>query len=651
MEFLYEDCKSLLEQVNLQEKELRHKRRWLIGLPTTRSETGKLKGSKFQTERPIPEYLLREDDVSYETIKSFVEKLFEEYNSKEKRHILEDDMQLIHSPRDLIGLFSLINDMTNQGLLHFAEVLTGGSIKFEKTRWKMKQIIKGCLSEEFSKQENTRMINLSENHSLLLKDPHNFCWSCESRFIPDSSSYHAAVHKILNVLEDLPTQSLSAMHRKLRGIKDYMPKLIPKKSGWGRDTLIKRLRKKCLGLLSKLSEGDSLQEPLAKAMEVAGLTLKLIQGRHYITNFKQFSPEISVLQNDIAMSIQLLDQRVTFSALEDIQVLLDPKAKLPERTLRASIRNLLTEYLFECSDMDTVPQCLLEVLAITRKGSEAPYKHLAEMKIEEEVECILSVSASIKQVLWDLIPEHGLDLEFVDAYMEDPEESDGDDMWEDIELEHVQNKMSHSCNSDEEIASTGEMEQANFNSAENSKCMAESSSTKSYSALLSTREVSNPQHTRYHLVSLRNTEADMNNQDSTLSSSPDRLFRSSVGGQEVTHASEKNPELDSSNFSPGERRLMFDNQSMCNNQYLAIQAASDEASMVAYRLIGCMLYDFAQTEGCELKSHDVSYLGARRYDLKQKEQGAARKGPATHEKDGCSILIKAVEELIPSCAK
>lgn len=659
MEFFYEDCKSLLEQVNYQQKELRHKRRWLIGLPTSRNDAGKLKGSKFQTERPIPEYLLREDDVSYETIKSFVEKLFGECNSKNKRHILEDDMQLIHLPRDLVGLFSLINDMTNQGLLHFAEVLTGGSIKFEKTRWKMKQIIKGCLSEEFSKQKNTRQMNLSENHSLLLKNPHNFRWSNESRFIPDSSSYHAAVHKILDVLEDLPTQTLSAMHRKLRGIKGYMPKLIPKKSGWGRDTLIKRLRKKCLGLLSKISEGDSLQEPLAKAMEVAGLTLKLIQGSHYVTNFKQFSPEMNVLQNEIAMSIQLLDQRVKLSALKDIQVLLDPKAKLPERTLRASIRNLLTEYLFECSDMDTVPQCLLEVLAITRKGCEAPYKHLAEMKIEEEVECILSVSASIKQLLWDLIPEHELDLEFADAYMEDLEDSDGDEVCEDIE--HVQNNMSHSSNSDEEIGSTGEMEQANFNSVANSECMADISSTKSYSAAFSTREVPNQQHMhamRYHLVSLRNMEqtdtnslADINKQDSALSSSPDRLFRSSVGGQEFAHISEKNPELVSSNFSPGERKLMFDNQSMCKNQYLAIQAASDEASMVAYRLIGCMLYDFAQTEGCELKSRDVSYLGVGSYDLKQKEHGAARKEPATYEKDDCSILIKAVEELIPSCAK
>ncbi|KAJ9537158.1 hypothetical protein OSB04_029891, partial [Centaurea solstitialis] len=626
MEFFYEDCKTLLEQVNLQEKELRHKRRWLIGLPTSRSESGKLKASKFQTERPLTEYLLREDDVSYETIKSFVEKLFGGYNSKAKRRILQDDMQLIHSAKDLKGLFSLLNDMTNQGLLDFAEILTGGSIKFEKTRWKMKQIIKKCLSEDFLKQTK----NLYENHSLLLKNPHNFRWSHESRFIPDSRSHHAAVHKILDVLEDLPTQTLSAMHRKLRGIKGYIPKLNPKKSGWGRETLIKRLRKKCFGLLSKLCDGDSLQEPLAKAMEVAGLTLKLIQGCHYVTNFKQISPEIVVLQNEIAMCIQILDHRVKLSTLKDIKLLLDPKAKLPEKSLRASIRNLLFEYLFECSDMDTVPRCLLEVLAVIKKGSsKALNKHLVETKVEEEVECILSVSASIKQVLWDVIPEREMDVEFADAYMEDLEESDSDDICEDTDIEleeHVRNNVSQS---------TGEMEQDNFNLVEISECVAEIDLTESRSTAFSTREVPNTQ-TRYHLVSLRNMEqtetdslANIDNQENAPSSSHDRRFGSSVG----------------------ESRSMFDDKGMCRNWYLGIQAASDEASMVAYRLIGCMLYDFAQTEGCELKSRDVSYLGVGSYDLKRKERGAARKETATHENDGCSILIKAVEELIPSSAK
>lgn len=172
--------------------------------------------------------------------------------------------------------------MTNQGLPRFAEALTGGSVKFEKTRWKMKQIIKEYLSKVFSEQKNS----LSENQSSILKNPRKYRWSNESRFIPDSDSYHVAVHKVLNVLEDLPIQTLSAMLRKLNCKKDsYTPQLTPKRSGRTRGKLMKELRKKCLKLLSKLNEGDSLQEPLAKSMEVASLDLKLIQGCRFVTNF------------------------------------------------------------------------------------------------------------------------------------------------------------------------------------------------------------------------------------------------------------------------------------------------------------------------------------------------------------------------------
>ncbi|GKB22645.1 hypothetical protein Tco_0862046, partial [Tanacetum coccineum] len=208
-----------------------------MGLTTSRNEP-QGSSSKFQIQKPIPEYLLREDDVSCETIKSFVEKGVVACNTKTKYHIDQDEMHLIYSPRNVRGLFSLVDNMTNEGLFQFAEVLTGGSVKFEKTRWKIKQIIKGRLSEIFPEKKNIHRINISEYHSSILKNPHNYRWSSQSRFIPDSDSYHAAVHKILNVLEDLPTLALSAMHRKVKGNKDYTPQLISKKTGWNRDRLI-----------------------------------------------------------------------------------------------------------------------------------------------------------------------------------------------------------------------------------------------------------------------------------------------------------------------------------------------------------------------------------------------------------------------------
>ncbi|GJT43907.1 hypothetical protein Tco_0952622 [Tanacetum coccineum] len=501
-----------------------------MGLTTSRNEP-QGSSSKFQIQKPIPEYLLREDDVSCETIRSFVEKGVVACNTKTKYHIDQDEMHLIYSPRNVRGLFSLVDNMTNEGLFQFAEVLTGGSVKFEKTRWKIKQIIKGRLSEIFPEKKNIHRINISEYHSSILKNPHNYRWSSQSRFIPDSDSYHAAVHKILNVLEDLPTLALSAMHRKVKGNKDYTPQLISKKTGWNRDRLIKRLRKKCLEFLSTLDEGDSLQEPLAKAMEVASLTLKLIQGCQYVIHFIQFPHEMKVLQNEIAIHI------------------------------------------------DDVPKRLLKVVAIIKKSCEPPYKHLTEMKIEEDVECILNVSASTKQVMWDLIPEHELDLEFADAYMEDLEDSDDGDFWEDTELK--ENNVPRFNNSDEQEGSTGD----NFNPDGTS--LTESGS-------LNQSDVANSQRTHpmgYHLVSLKNTEQQM----------------------ETDSLNDSNKQDGVPSSDPLEN-LEIDDQSMCKNQYLDVQTASDEASKVAYRLIGLMLNDFAQIEGCELSSGDRSYLGVGNCD-------------------------------------
>nr|GEX77677.1 hypothetical protein [Tanacetum cinerariifolium] len=474
-DYLYDDCESLLEQAKFHHKLMSHNRRWLIGLANEPQGSS----SKFQIQKPIPEYLLREDDVSCETIKSFVEKGVVACNTKTKYHIDQDEMHLIYSPRNVRGLFSLVDNMTNEGLFQFAEVLTGGSVTFEKTCWKMKQIIKGRLSEIFPEKKNIHRINISEYHSSILKNPHNYRWSSQSRFIPDSDSYHTAVHKILNILEDLPTLVLSAMHRKVKGNKDYTPQLISKKTGWNRDRLIKRLRKKCLKFLSTLNEGDSLQEPLAKAMEVASLTLKLIQGCQYVIHFIQFPHEMKVLQNEIAMCIQLLDQRVELSVLKDIQVLLNPEAKLNDRTLRTSIKNLLTEYLFECSHIDDVPKRLLKVLAVIKKSYAA------------------------------------------------------------------NSQRTHSMG--------------------------------------------------YHLVRLKNTEQEMETDSLNDSNKQDGV-----------------PPSD-----PLEN-LEIDDQSMCKNQYLDVQTASDEASKVAYRLIGLMLNDFAQIEGCELSSGDRSYLGVGNCDSNPK---------------------------------
>ncbi|XP_076893879.1 uncharacterized protein LOC143546007 [Bidens hawaiensis] len=577
-----------------------NRRRWLLGLQASEDDDGDededededdgdededVKGSNVDKRMsPIPESLLREDDISYEIIKSIVEKSV--HSSKSRYHINEDEMQLVQTPKDVRGVLRLVKDMTSQGLAHFTEALIG-SADFAKTRWKMTQTIKQLLSSSMRKCSK---IKLSENQSAVLNNPHNYRWSSGSRFIPaDSSSYRAAVYKTLGVLKDLPTQTLLAMHRKLNGVKDYTPRLIPpKKSGWGRDALINHISKKALKLVSKQKEDEPLREPLAKAMDIAGLSLKMIQGCEFATNFViQPSSHTNALQNEISKCIKLLDERVELHVLKDIQHALNAaNENIADRSLKVLIRNLLIEYLCECSDMEIIPECLRQVLAIIKRSCKDHVpQDTDKTKVDEDIESVLSVSACMKQLVWDLTPpeeEKKLDREFADAYMEDLEDSYDDDDDDDDDEEEDNEDEGNIL-----IASAG-----------NKKVD------------LSQRM----QLMRHHLVSVK---------------MPQQQER---------------------------RHVTFDGQkSVCkNSKYLTVQAATDEASVVAYRLIEHMLNDSEQIQ--EPKRLDESSVGIEEGRCKKKKRKATHEEDEEEEEEeddgsGSLDLFKAVEELLPSIAK
>uniref|UniRef100_A0A5B7A8M1 Uncharacterized protein n=1 Tax=Davidia involucrata TaxID=16924 RepID=A0A5B7A8M1_DAVIN len=612
MDCIYTDCESILVQLKHQQKQLKFKRRWLMGLPMSYSERKQLQESNFQKDRTLPESLLREDDVYYETIKTFVENGFGASSDKREQHIVHKRMQPFDLPNDERNIFSLLDDMTNKGLFHFAEILTGGSIKFEKTRWKMKGIIREHLPKILRNRKDNHQINISKQISQLLKDTCNYRGNCMTLLIPASESFHAAATKVLDGLEDFPFQTLSAMHRKLKGIQGYMPQLQLPRSGSEQGRLIGQVRENCMKKLSELGEGGELQEALAKAMAVAGLSLKLTQGWPYVTEFHQFSLEIEALQDEIVRAIWLLEEKVTIPELKNLQLLLNPNAKLPQRGLRTALRELLIEYLFECSDMDTIPECLLEALAIiNRRSQSVPYRFCLKKEIEEEVECVLSVSAQTKQIVWDLLPEHEFDQDYVDAYMEDLEETDDGDGYDDNKEQQVELlQNSRFCYSHDLTEGTEETNPTN------SKLSAST-----------TKGNGTPQVTPNR-----------------------RLLRNYVEKQEPTIDLEKHPQFVSSDFTRGEANFMHDKHSMSRNQYLAIQEACDETSMVAYCLIGRILDEFAQIEGFYLDGSDVSYL--RSNGSVAKDSQVTKQEQISYEEDAHgSIIIKVLEELIPSFPK
>ena len=381
-----------------------------------------------------------------------------------------------------------------------------------------------------------------------------------------------AATKVLNGLKKFSIQTLIAMYRKLKGFQHNTPQLELCRKGWNRDYLIEQLRKIGKKMLLELGKGDQIPKPLSKALAVAGLSLKLTPGFHNssTTEFLQFSPEIKVLQNEITKAIWLVKTKVGKSELKNIKNLLDPNAKVSNRSLRTAIGKMLIEYLFECSDMDTIPESLLETLTTINKNSRSTLDGwILKDAIDEEVECILNVSAHTKQILWDLLPAHDFDLDFTEAYTEDLEESDDEYGYVDDERGQdddsvSQSSSSHSVGSNHEVESREDFEPLN----------------EKLPTATTTAEEPWPL---------------------TPYERPKNAF---VNG----HEAEFSTGVDTADFSFGAAKEMNDKQTTYKNQYLTIQEVGDETSMIAYNLIGHMLDEFGRKEGLDMDWSRSLYL-------------------------------------------
>ncbi|KAG2727712.1 hypothetical protein I3760_01G170300 [Carya illinoinensis] len=677
-EFFQTDCESILSQIKHQEKQMRLKRRWLMGLPTSKSRRKRFEEPEFLKQRTLPESLLREDDIFYETIRMHIEEAFGACNAEGWHSVNEDHMVLSGTCSITRRIMSHLDDLTNKGLYLVAMVLTRGSCEFEKTRWKMKKVIKDLLPKVLGSRNHSHQISICRQLSQLLTDPKNFRKKGVTFFMSRSQSHHAAVKKVLSGLKDLPCEILIVMYRKLKGSQAGMPQLLPRRHGWGRDYLIKQVRKYSERMLSELGEGDELQEPLAKAMSVPGLLLKLTPGfqNSSVTEFYPFSSEVESLQNEIAKAILLLKTKVRLPVLKNLQLLLDPNAKVSNRCLRTAIRKMLTEYLFECSEMDAIPKSILETLAIINSNSQSTLLEcFSKGKVEEEVECILSVSALTKQIVLDLLPDHDFDREFTDAYMEELEESDDgndddDDGWL-LEDRSCQSSRSRCTDSVDEVESTGESIPFNVKppTSTTNKSIPSSPFTPQKDLNGGSVEGLEPNDTsgidsinpnriipsslsgksRFHsrMVDVDMIHDKVEGIGRSFMPTDSNYFSSPVSANQRCERCEpecnlgiapaNTPLFISSKFSCGEQTANNDKQSKCKNQYLAIQEVCDETSMVAYNLIGHLLEKLAQTEGLDLDWRDHLYLRVGKEEQNLSEAY-----------DGGSVVVRVVEEQIPS---
>ncbi|XP_016441142.1 uncharacterized protein LOC107766804 isoform X1 [Nicotiana tabacum] len=679
MEGYTEDCRVLLSQLKQQDKDLRLKRRWLMDLHLSERERKKMERLKPHGDMTLPESLIREDDLYYENIRTSVAKAFGVH--KDERTCPDAPAILLFNSAENLGcIYSLLDKMNNKGLCCIAETVTGGSITFEKTNWQTRRIIKQFLPKILHNHDDSSRSRI-KRISQLLNDPQNF--HVNHRVLCSTSeSFRSAAIYILDRLEELSLLTLSKMLRNLRDVSGYIPKMQSKRIGWNKGNFVKQIRRTSLEILSDYEEGDEPPEPLAKALSVATLMLKPKTDCPSQMVFQKLSPDIEALQNDIAKAIRMLDdkRKISFAELGSLPLVLDSNARAAKESvrLRVKVRKLLTEYLLECSDLQSIPESLLESLAIINKTSRhASKKTYSNKEVEEEVECVLNISAQIKQIVWDLLAESDVSEDFANAYMENIEETYFEAGDEDENLsDHPRNFRSDSNVSYSQLESVGELNQ---------------SDSKSLSSPLSPKHKLNVK-----LESMYTDEVDSvhsNWFDNSLSflesksfegaksrSGKDYHFRSmgQHGGKDLCPSmSTRDQNKFSTPFSPNkesdrndmeqkeaawhlgcrpprytseecseEKNALPRRNNLSRNQYLLIQEASDDTSMVAYSLVGCMLNKFAQLDGLQLSDDDVSYLQGNTSDPNNFEVLKDR-GSSSDETTN-SLMLHVLEEIIPS---
>lgn len=669
------DCESILSQIKHQEKQLALKRRWLMGLPLSNSELKHLEGPEFFKTKALRESMLREDDIFYETAKIHVEEAILSHDMEQGCSGVPENVKSSDMPNLLKEILPHLNDMTNKGLYHFAMIVTRGSVEFDKTRWKMKKLIRETVRKVCHIEKNTQWDNVTYKKLYqLLNDPRNFRGNCPNHLAPASHFQKVAALKLLGRLEELSTPSLIAMYRKLRLVQGRVPRLEPFKSGRSRDDLINKVRKTSRNMLMDLGSRDCLPEPLAKAMAIAELSLKLASGFQSSagTKFYQFASEITSLQDEIVKALWLLNSKVRLQELKVLQSLLDPSAKVPNSHLRAAVKNILTEYLFECSDLDVIPRSLLDCLAfINRNSRTAP--SLPKEEVEEEVECILVVSAHMKQNVWDLLPEIGYHADFTNAYFEELEESDDDSDSDDEDERHT--RIANSGRSDN-IDSLFPVEGTGESIADTSNLLPfdikANGSSPSYT----------PRKVFYSAAAALKSETDISPSiapTAALYSSSSLLFQESKSSKHLNSmdrdnvkplgnfsAAQINGDGPFSFVSPNTGRAkslerhkdeddelknqqsdVSNRSSTYINRYLAVQEACDETSIIAFNFVGYILEEFAQREGLNVEMNECSYLG-RDQSIEGHEE---TKDSSHHEGSEVSVIHKALENLVPCLKK
>ncbi|KAI3877565.1 hypothetical protein MKX03_003201, partial [Papaver bracteatum] len=417
----------------------------------------------------VTESALRGDDVSYENMKAAVEKCF-------GLHTLEGDGYVVHSflflldSNDILQdvrthLRSIIKSMSCTGLLRFANAVTGGSVLYEKSRPKMREIILEYFKKILQNPGHRNHKRFIEELPKLLKNPSNFeikITGDEKVQVVDPAylSPHSAADKILEVLKkegkkkgmdcqeeekkcmdckpregkrkSMDCHLLSAMIRRLKGdVKEPKFGDVLGKKYTKRSRLIIEVAKAFDEELCKVSAGEEFSIGLVKATSVALLGLNMSNPEIFVPAFGSDCPLKLVIHKDLLKCIRILSDN-KLEDVKELRTVLDPISirKVKPQKFQETIRKWLIEYLYEYPELELVeiPKPVKKTIDIIkdmdRQNAMVPKspticnKH---KQANKELEIVGDLSAQFKQIMLDKNCDHNMDEDYNDAYCKDLE--------------------------------------------------------------------------------------------------------------------------------------------------------------------------------------------------------------------------------------
>ena len=180
-------------------------------------------------------------------------------------HVVQDGVQLFKlqkekdgslSPESLKFVHNTINKLSLEALHSVACIVNQNRNSFEKTRPRMKKLVKNNLPAYLADLGNEN--NSYHQLSQILTNPSSYLSDCMSLATPVKPRLLSSLVQALDELDALPSQALVAMKRKLKG-KSRSPRFELECQASTRQEIFEKVHRRCNKIISKLEKAVNCQ--------------------------------------------------------------------------------------------------------------------------------------------------------------------------------------------------------------------------------------------------------------------------------------------------------------------------------------------------------------------------------------------------------